>query len=77
MENKQDEIVALLERLVEKMESPQHEEEHQYIRLAMAREAKREKLYDAIIEKSIAGLAWAFLVAVGSSVWMYIKDHLK
>jgi hypothetical protein len=59
------------------MESPQHEEEHQYIRLAMAREAKREKLYDAIIEKSIAGLAWAFLVAVGSSVWMYIKDHLK
>lgn len=77
MENKQDEIVALLERFVEKMESPQHEEEHQYIRLAMAREAKREKLYDAIIEKSIAGLAWAFLVAVGSSVWMYIKDHLK
>lgn len=77
MENKQDEIVALLERLVEKMESPQHEEEHQYIRLAMAREAKREKLYDAIIEKSIAGLAWALLVAVGSSVWMYIKDHLK
>lgn len=77
MENKQDEIVALLERLVEKMESPQHEEEHQYIRLAMAREAKREKLYDAIIEKSIAGLAWAFLVAVGSSIWMYIKDHLK
>ena len=77
MENKQDEIVALLERVVEKMESPQHEEEHQYIRLAMAREAKREKLYDAIIEKSIAGLAWAFLVAVGSSVWMYIKDHLK
>lgn len=77
MENKQDEIVTLLEKLVEKMESPQHEEEHQYIRLAMAREAKREKLYDAIIEKSIAGLAWAFLVAVGSSVWMYIKDHLK
>ena len=77
MEDKQEQIICLLEKLVERTDSPQHDEEHQYIRLAMAREAKREKLYDAIIEKSIAGLAWAFLVAVGSSIWMYIKDHLK
>ena len=75
--NKQDQIIVLLEKLVEKMDSPQHEDEHQYIRLAMAREEKRSKLYDAIIEKSLASLVWSCLVGLGFAIWTYLKDHIK
>lgn len=75
--DKQEEILSALQTLISKFDSPQHEEEHQYIRLAMTREAKKSKLYDAIIEKSLASLAWSVLVGIGTAVFMYIKDHIK
>lgn len=38
---------------------------------------RRAKFRDAVIEKSLAGLVWMMLVAFGTAVWQYIKDHLK
>lgn len=50
---------------------------HQYIDALMAREAKRQKLWDAIIEKTLAGLVYSMLIVVLSNMWIYIRDHWK
>lgn len=41
------------------------EEEMQWVRLAIAAEARKIKFRDAVIEKTLAGLAWACVVGVG------------
>lgn len=48
-----------------------------YHELVIKREERKERLHQAIIEKSVASLAWALLVTLAYSVWGYIKDHLK
>lgn len=50
---------------------------HQYLQILMAREAKRQKLWDAIIEKTLAGLVYSMLVTVLGAMWFYVKDHWK
>lgn len=51
------------------------EEERQWIRLAMQREARRERVHQAVVEKSLAGLLWAAIVGVGLLVADYAKNH--
>ena len=51
------------------------EEERAYLGLAVRRAARREKLQQAIIEKSITGLLWAFLLLVGSVFYEYATNH--
>lgn len=41
------------------------EEEMQWVRLAIAAEARKIKFRDAVIEKSLAGLVWACVVGIG------------
>lgn len=41
------------------------EEEMQWVRLAIAAEARKIKFRDAVIEKSLAGLVWACVVGFG------------
>jgi hypothetical protein len=41
------------------------EEEMQWVRLAIAAEARKIKFRDAVIEKSLTGLVWACVVGVG------------
>lgn len=41
------------------------EEEMQWVRLAIAAEARKIKFRDAVIEKSLAGLVWACVVGLG------------
>jgi hypothetical protein len=67
----------LLQKLIDRYDSPTHEAEHNYIRAVMVREEKKQKLWDAIIEKSVASLAWSFIVAVAVGLWTYLKDHWK
>lgn len=50
-------------------------EEREWITLAMRREARREKLHAAIIEKSLAGLVWAGIVGIGAMAYEYLKAH--
>jgi len=73
----QQEIVCLLRELKQSPQPLLSEEEVEWVRAAIKREAKKDKLYDAVIEKSLGGLVWAFLVALGSAILMYVKDHLK
>lgn len=49
-------------------------DEQQYVRLLIAREARRAKVAQAIIEKSLAGLVWAGLVAIGTALWHHFGN---
>lgn len=48
---------------------PLSPEEIQWVRLAIQAEAKRAALRDAIIQKTLAGLIWMAVIAVGVSIW--------
>jgi len=41
------------------------EEEMQWVRLAIAAEARKIKFRDAVIEKSLTGLVWACVIGIG------------
>jgi len=64
-----DELLALVkEAIVEAVEvHPLTPEEVQWVRLAIKAEAERAALRKAIIEKTLAGLAWTALCAIG--IW--------
>jgi hypothetical protein len=48
-----------------------------FVDMLIERETKRNKVRDAIIEKTITGLVWAMVVFVGVAVVTYIKGYLK
>ena len=50
-------------------------EEQSWVRLALAREARREQLQRAIIEKSLTGLVWAAVVGLGYLILDFAKNH--
>jgi hypothetical protein len=50
-------------------------EEREYLRLAVRRAARREKLQQAIIEKSLAGLIWAAVIFIGIVFYEYLQNH--
>lgn len=50
------------------------EEERQWVRLAIQREAQSIKLRQAVIEKTISSLLWSLLVGVGFLVLDYLKN---
>lgn len=45
--------------------------------LVMKREARKEQLYNAIIEKTFTGLVWAAIVFIGKAVWDYLHMHIR
>lgn len=51
------------------------EDERQWVRLAIKRQAQSIKLREAIVEKSITGLVWAGIVGAGTVVYEYLKGH--
>ena len=48
--------------------------EQEWVRTALAREARREKLYHAIVEKSLASLLVAAIVWAGSVLWRALME---
>lgn len=50
-------------------------EEREFLKLAVRREARRERLQTAVIEKSLGGLAWAALLWFGVVLYEYVKTH--
>lgn len=44
-------------------------DEQRWVRLAIEREARRAALARAVIEKSLAGLVWAGVIAGGVALW--------
>ena len=51
------------------------EEERQWVRLAIAAEARKIKFRDAVIEKTLAGLAWSGLVGLGYLIVDFLRNH--
>ena len=51
------------------------EEEQQWVRLAIQKEAQSIKLRQAVIEKTLAGLVWSAFVGLGYLVIDFAKNH--
>lgn len=51
------------------------EDERQWVRLAIKRQAQSIRLREAIVEKSLTGLVWAGIVGAGVVVMEYLKGH--
>lgn len=51
------------------------EDEQQWVRLAIKKEAQSIKLRQAVIEKTLAGLAWAGLAGLGYILLDFLKNH--
>ena len=51
------------------------EEERQWVRLAIAAEARKIKFRDAVIEKTITGLVWAGVLGVGYIILDFLRNH--
>jgi hypothetical protein len=51
------------------------DEELQWVRLAIKREAQSFELRQAIIQKTLGGLAWSAIVGVGYLLIDFFKNH--
>lgn len=51
------------------------EEERQWVRLAIAAEARKIKFRDAVIEKTLTGLAGALILGVGYLLLDFARNH--
>ena len=73
------ELANLVKQAVnEAVESrPLSPEEVQWVRMAIQADAQRAELRKAIIQKSLAGLAWMALAGFGTWAIGFITDHWK
>lgn len=55
--------------------SPDHPGQHEYIKKAMEREARKEALHRAIIEKTVVALVWSAIVGLGSLLYSTFISH--
>ena len=51
------------------------DEERQWVRLAIEAEARKIRFRDAVIEKSLTGLAWTALCGIGYVFMDFLKNH--
>jgi len=51
------------------------EEEVQYVRMALEKQAQSIKLRRAVIEKTLSGLVWAFIVGAFYMLVEWAKNH--
>lgn len=51
------------------------EDELQWVRLAIEAESRKIRFRDAVIEKSLAGLAWSAIVGFGYILLDFAKNH--
>lgn len=51
------------------------DEERQWVRLAIANEARKIKFRDAVIQKSLSSLVWSGIVFVGYLFVDFLKNH--
>lgn len=73
------ELVELIKQAVnQSIEShPLSSEEIQWVRLAIQAEVERAELRKAIINKTLTGLVWILIVAVGGWLLDYVASHWK
>ena len=73
------ELANLVKQAVnEAVESrPLSPDEVQWVRMAIQADAERAELRKAIIQKSLAGLAWMALAGAGTWLVGFVTDHWK
>ena len=73
------ELLSLVKEAVSSavIESPLSADEVHWVRMAIKAEAERAELRNAIINKTLAGLALMFAVFVCGLIWSGLKDHIK
>jgi len=80
-EDKQDIAELVLQGLavsLDKAAQQPHQlsaEELQWVRLAIEAESRKIRFRDAVIEKSLAGLAWSAIVGFGYILLDFGKNH--
>lgn len=72
-----EDLVASIVEALEKTYTPQclTEDEQKWVRMAIKVQADRAAIRKAIIEKSLAGLVWAALLAGGTLIMDGLKLH--
>jgi hypothetical protein len=75
IEDEEDALKELTDKVTAVELSPHHIASHTFVDTLMLREEKKMKLWDAIIEKSIASLVYGGMVALLVAVGTYIKAH--
>lgn len=72
-----DEFIQLIAKAVAEKAKPASltDEEQRWVRMAIMKEAQSIELRKAIIEKTLGGLVWAGLVALGYAFLEWAKAH--
>jgi hypothetical protein len=73
------ELIALVKSAVNEAveQHPLSPDEVHWVRMAIEAQAERAKLRKAIIEKSLAGLCWIAIVAIGGWFADFFMGHWK
>ena len=58
-----------ISHIKETINSDAHREEHEYLKALIKREKERADLRKAIIEKSVSGLIWTFIITSVTFIW--------
>lgn len=75
LEERQQLIAEIAEALRHTKDKELSDEELQWVRLAIAAEARKIKFRDAVIEKSLSGLVWSAIVGFGYILLDFAKNH--
>lgn len=70
-----DRITNLQGELATAAAKPLNDDEAEWVRLAIRKEAQSIQLRQAVIEKTLAGLIWAAVVGLGYLLLDYLKAH--
>ncbi len=74
-----EERAELVQELAQALACATHpqlsDEELQWVRLAIAAEARKIRFRDAVIEKTITGLVWLAILGVGSVFYEWAVAH--
>lgn len=69
-----DKMAKALREAVASLPMPS-EEEREYLRLATRAAARREKLQQAVIDKTLTALVWFLLAGAATTLWILVKEY--
>lgn len=69
------EFIADVAAAIQAVPAALTDDEQRWVRMAIQKEAQSIELRKAIIEKTLAGLAWSAIVGVGYLIVDFAKNH--
>lgn len=74
-QDERNELIADIAAAIRNSEPVLSQEEIQYVRMAIKREAQSIAFRNAIIEKSLTGLVWAAILGLGYVIKEWLNSH--